>query len=144
MRLALPLLPQGHMLALPLAGVLVFGCAAGDECEVDGQCPSGEVCARDHSCLPPSQVRSVRAEWTVDGEPADRDSCDGRSLFIEFRSTRSGDTLGYQPVPCFTGQFTVDKLPLRFQSVVLGLQGGGARTSATFDADGIARLDLRF
>jgi len=132
------------MMRLALLGVvsLLAGCPVqGNECTVDLECDDGLVCARDHACAATSEVREVKAQWTINGGPAS-DGCSDRDLYIEFRAQDRNDSLGFSPVPCFTGQFIVDKLPLRFIAVELGVDGGGDVDTATFDADGNAQLDL--
>ena len=44
----------------------------------------------------------------------------------------------------FTGVFSVDKLPVRYDHVGLRIDGGGGEDTARFDADGNATLDLMF
>jgi hypothetical protein len=128
---------------LGISIAMLAGCPIqGDDCEVDSACPGGEVCARDHSCTSPSNVRQVKVLWTINGAPADPIACGDRDLFIEFEGRDRNDTLGFRPVPCFAGQFTVDKLPLRFVSVELGVEDGGDVDFASFDAEGMAQLDL--
>lgn len=124
--------------------VVLAGCPVqGGECELDGDCGGGEVCARDHTCTDPANVRMVRAVWTINAAPADAAACAGHDLYIEFRGTSRDDALGFAPVPCPSGMFTVDKLPLRFGSVELGVDGGGDSDFASFDDTGTATLDLR-
>lgn len=121
----------------------LVGCAVrGDQCDVDSQCGGGLICARDHSCLDPAQVREVKALWTINGAQATEDACRGIDLYIEFLGRTSDDNLAFAPVPCFTGQFFVDKLPLRFTSVELGEQDGPASDTASIASDGTASLDL--
>ena len=130
---------------LGLTGCVVQGSGGGGDCTTDDQCNSGFVCARgDRLCVTPSEVREVTAHWTINGGPATTNSCDGRDLFIDFQSDRPEDSLGFAPVPCFAGQFSVDALPLRFTTVELGVDGGGRRDFAAFDGNGEAQLDLAF
>jgi hypothetical protein len=84
----------------------------------------------------------VKTQWTINGAAASGAACGDHNLFIEFRGDSRDDTLGFSPVPCANGQFVVDKLPLRFGSVELGVEGGGDVQLAGFDADGVAMLDL--
>ncbi len=113
------------------------------ECQLDKDCGSSEVCARDSMCSPASDVREVMALWTIRGADANVMTCgDHPDLYLSFIGNDSGDTLGYAPVPCQIGQFLVDKLPNRFRQVELGVEGG-VRDTRTIDASGRAMLDLR-
>src|ERR1051325_8835570 len=51
-------------------------------CHVDGDCSSGELCARTGSCLPASQIHAVHVNWTVRGMAASEEAC-GRSPDFE-------------------------------------------------------------
>lgn len=142
-----PRLPLvGPVWAAALVATLA-GCplssSSGGECQLDSDCSGSEVCARDEMCAAASQVRSVTATWTIRGAAASVASCGTHpDLYISFIGNDSGDTLGYAPVPCKNGQFTVDKLPTRFRQVELGVEGGVSDTR-TIDASGTAVLDLR-
>jgi len=113
----------------------------GDSCSADSQC-GDFVCARDGTCQPASNVRQVKATWTIRGMPASATTCTTPDLYIQFDSTQVNDTLGFEPVPCVQGQFNIDKLPLRFIQVELGKVDAPADDVATIDADGLAMLDL--
>ncbi len=133
-------------LLLATALATLAGCppsnSSGD-CQLDKDCGSSEVCARDSMCSPSSGVREVTAVWTIRGAAASVTTCGSRpDLYISFIGNDSGDTLGYAPVPCKNGQFIVDKLPTRFKQVKLGIEGGTFDTR-TIDASGRATLDLR-
>src|SRR5688572_12750359 len=109
------------LLLIPLTACAIQG----GECDIDDHCGSSEVCGRDHACTSPSNVRVVTARWTIDGVPANEaPACTGRDLYIDFLGLDRDDTLGFRPVPCAVGQFSVDKLPLRFESVELGAEDG--------------------
>lgn len=128
--------------------VLLAGCPRQSEgvCDEDVECDDGTVCARgDHLCVLPTEVRMVRAEWTINGEPADVGTCGGDlDLRIQFLSDNFEDDFGFSPVPCETGLFTVDKLPVRYRSVELGIEGSGLSDRSSFDAAGNALLNLQF
>jgi hypothetical protein len=112
-------------------------------CDEDIECESGQVCARgDHLCVEPNQVKTTRTQWTINGQPASGNNCQGRTLYIQFLSSIGNDDFGFSPVPCETGQFTVDKLPNRYRAVEVGFEGAGDFDSASFDAEGTALLDL--
>lgn len=132
----------------PILPALLLATLAGcpqsnSECELDSDCGGGDVCARDHMCTAPSSVRPVMATWTIRGAAASVTTCGTHEdLYITFIGADFGDTLGFAPVPCKLGQFSVDKLPLRFGSVELGVEGGTSDTRA-LNAAGVAALDLR-
>ena len=137
-----------RLMRVALLGVLLLaGCPRQSDgvCDEDVECESGEVCARgDHLCVLPSQVRQVRIEWTVNGQPASVGACGGAiDLFIQFQSPNFEDDFGFSPVPCETGVFSVDKLPVRYRGVELGIENSGSFDRADFDADGNAFLDLQ-
>jgi hypothetical protein len=132
------------ILAVTLLAALA-GCPnpTGGECELDSECGSGDVCARDHMCTAAASVRAVMATWTIRGAPASTTSCGTHpDLYISFIGDDFGDTLGFTPVPCKLGQFSVDKLPIRFKQVELGVEGGTSDVR-TLNAAGTAALDLR-
>lgn len=114
-------------------------------CHADNDCSSG-VCARNGECLAASAVRVVRTTWTLAGAPASDDACaSAPKLAITFTTTGGGEIFGFAPVPCDAGKFTVDKLPTRFTTVMLGRVNddyGGA--SAMFDSEGNAAVDLPY
>jgi hypothetical protein len=131
---------------LCLLVVALAGCpgldGSGGECLVDVDC-AGDVCARDHSCLPASQVREVHTTWTIRGQAADDLTCAGHAdLYIRFHA--SDDALGFSPVPCNLGQFGMDKLPKRYFSVELGVERGGRQSAVTraIDTEGNVAIDL--
>lgn len=107
----------------------------------DSDC-GGDVCTRNGECLAASDVWSVKVSWTIRGMPANATTCAPTpDLYLYFGGTYANDTFGYEPVPCMAGQFTIDKLPKRYTSVELGVQGG-ASSYAPIDGSGHAMLDL--
>lgn len=131
--------------ALPfLALALAAGCGdpnAGGMCAMDSQC-SGEVCARDGECLPAADVKMAKLTWTIRGMPASATTCAQSPQFsLTFESSTTDEAFGFEPVPCVEGQFTIDKLPDRFDYVEIDLD---ARTLglAPIGADGTAAFDL--
>ena len=123
--------------------VLLASCGtpSGGACEVDDDCSGNDVCARNGECT--DTARSVRVTWTIRGMPASASSCaQSPNLFIVFSSPSPTDQYGYEPVPCASGVFTVDKLPRRFNAVELGVRSTGYSEFATFDSQGNAKLDL--
>ncbi len=114
-------------------------------CDEDVECNEGHVCARgDHFCVEPDEVRTTRTEWTLNGQPPSAATCQGFALFIQFQSSDNDDDFGFSPVPCETGVFSVDKLPVRYRAVEVGFEGGSTSDRASFDTDGNAFIDLVF
>jgi len=131
------------VLLLALAGCPLSGRSG--ECEFDQDCDGDNVCGRDSICHLPSDVRAVRAVWTVAGQAANTTTCAATpQLYISFLSANDGDNLAYSPVPCFAGQFSMDKLPNRFTRVELGVDDGSGHDFADIDSDGVAAFDLTF
>ena len=130
------------MRALLLA---LIGCSGGSgNCELDSDCRNGTVCARDGECLPASEVRPIKVTWTIRGVAPNPTLCArAPDLYVLFASTVENDTYGYEPVPCQSGLFTVDKLPRRYISVELGADGV-VREAKPFDSQGNAAFDLVF
>jgi hypothetical protein len=132
------------MRAWLVSAVLLGGCPmtqGGGECTTDGQCSGSELCARDGTCKSPSTMRDVKATWTIRGMAATATSCAGHGdLYIQFEGG-PGESLGYSPVPCAIGQFTITKLPKTYDRVELGVTNG-THAFAVVDATGMARLDL--
>lgn len=132
--------------ALVVASIVwLAGCpiSSSDECDIDSQCSSDEVCARDSMCASIDEVRSVTVTWTVGGADANTQTCATHpDLFISFIGRDFSDTLGYTPVPCHIGQFSVDKLPTRYREVELGIEGRGGATKS-ISATNTATFDLR-
>ena len=128
------------LLLLPLAGCPIDA-PTGAACTTDGDC-SGDVCTRDGLCTAPADVRAVKITWTVSGMAASAQSCTGKAdLFVQFDGDSALDYLGFAPVPCAQGVFSVDKLPTRYRTVELGIDGGvGDR--ASIDASNTAHFDL--
>lgn len=122
--------------------LLTAACSTAEECEVDPDCGTG-VCARDGRCSPAADVRAVKTTWTINGVPATKAACAGWPLYIEFADDNTDERLEFDPVPCDIGQYSIDKLPLRFDSVEVGVDvDGGAWDATTIGAGGTARLDL--
>jgi hypothetical protein len=132
-------------LLLALAGCPALGPNNGGECIIDMDC-EGDICARDHACHPASEVREVLVTWTIRGQPANEVTCGGAAdLYIRFEAS-GDDSLGFAPVPCRIGQFTMDKLPKRFFAIELGVDGPGGRFAAeqnAIESDGVVDFDLK-
>lgn len=124
--------------------LLLAGCpdTTGSDCQVDSDCGGNNVCARNGECISPNNVRSVRVTWTIRGMPATSFTCSASpNFYVMFSSPERSDTYGYEPVPCPSGVFSVDKLPTRFNAVEIGIDGGYSEAT-TFDAQGHAMFDL--
>jgi hypothetical protein len=136
---------EAMRVALGLLLVILTGCPRQSDgvCDEDVECEVGQVCSRgDHLCVGPSEVRVTTTNWTINGQPPDTGNCQGLTLYIQFLSDFDNDNFGFSPVPCETGRFSVDKLPLRYRAVELGVQGGSENDRASFDTEGNAMLDL--
>ena len=117
----------------------------GGRCQSDDGCGGGEVCARNSHCYELSDIRAVQVTWTVAGEPADATTCsESPNLEIDFQTGRDlDDDLGFAPVPCVSGKFSIDKLPLDFTRVRLGSNRLGFQSGTLDRATGELQLDLR-
>lgn len=141
---------QGSVRPIALLSLILLGACppqggdtGGGECFVDGECVSGEVCARDGHCWPQAEVRRVETTWTLRGQPANATSCaSAPNLHIVFDGNVSDD-LGFEPVPCEIGQFVIDKLPRSFTIVELGVDDRAWRR-ASISSAGTASIDLPF
>lgn len=98
------------------------------DCNQDPECGSGEVCARTHECLAPSEVRALRVRWTIDSQPDTAAACAALAIgdLTIVYSGGGGESLTFTPVPCPGGLYFIDKLPVRFSQVELsGFAGDG-------------------
>jgi hypothetical protein len=109
--------------ALAIAGLLgalagLGGCLLGTpRCESDADC-GGEACARNGECT--SEIVFVRYTWNVGGLQPSEAGCAGHPwLSVTFEDLDIGDELVYTPIRCTLGQITFDRMPARYDSVVL-------------------------
>jgi hypothetical protein len=110
-------------------------------CETDSQC-GGDVCARDGECLPANMVRSATISWTIRGLPANATTCASSPQFdLNFDSSSTSESFGFTPVPCQEGNFHIDKLPLRFDVVEIGINNSPLST-LPIQPDGTVAFDL--
>jgi hypothetical protein len=120
--------PALASLALAAAGA-VAGCFPEStyDCDQDFECSGGEVCARTHECLTPSQVRGLRVVWTVTGSTDVATACETAGLGgLTISYTAPGvQTLQFAPVACTLGLYAIDKLPVWFERVELSGYGSG-------------------
>jgi hypothetical protein len=114
-------------------------------CHVDTDCGTGNVCARDGSCVLSTSVRTIHVNWTVNAVVASTTSCtNAPNLAVTF-SDAQGYQFGFAPVPCKAGRYTIDKMPTHYTRVQLSRAGeysGGA--AGEFDAAGDVTLDLPY
>jgi hypothetical protein len=115
-------------------------------CHSDADCTGGNVCARVGGCAAPASIRAVHISWTVNGKPASTAACDTRqSLEIDFLTDDGSNAhVGYAPVPCAEGKFTIDKLPTYYGSVSLGERWTPSQSTMIDAVTGEAALDLTF
>lgn len=88
-------------------------------CKVDADCAAPELCGRDATCYPASELRPIHARWTVGGAPATATTCNPA---WQLEITFLGDGISpirFAPVPCSEGVFSIDKLPGQFVYVSL-------------------------
>jgi hypothetical protein len=119
-----------------LLACLILACSGcpqtgqgGGDCEYNQEC-APDVCGRDHICTEASNVREVTVSWTVRGQVASEQTCGNSQTFtLTFFADELGgsfdDELGFDPVPCPSGQFFIDRLPKRYDNVQLGYSGRG-------------------
>lgn len=118
-------------------------------CHYDDGCPPGDVCARNDICYPASAVRAASVTWTLRGAAADATSCGpAPNLEIGFSAAAGSQfgnysPIGFAPVPCVEGKFSIDKLPTQLDEVVLGNHDVGTK-AGTLDQNGQLNLDLPF
>lgn len=137
-------------LALVLAALLpaCFSSTGNSDCLSDRDC-SGQVCTRVGECASESGIYSLRIEWTVHGRTTDDVAAcaDVGELELAIEDATRGDVHAVRPVPCATGRFTFDKLPLSFTEVTLTAYDPGgafldsARASAV-GAAGVVQISL--
>lgn len=142
------------MRALVLAACLATGAAAcftpieGSECRSDGDC-AGATCTRIGECA--ESPYALRVSWTLHGEAANvAGACTGVSeLEIQIADPSLDKAYAVRPVPCTTGSFFYDKLPLGYTDVVVtAFDSRGNFLTATrgtaVGANGLVSLDLSF
>jgi hypothetical protein len=127
----------------------VFGPGSGSgPCRDDTDCSGGAVCARDSQCYSAAQVRDIHVRWTLRGQPADAGTCaDAPDLEISISSSSGASgALGFSPVPCRSGKFSVDKAPRSLDTAALWRDGGrGEPEMAAIDrVTGDALIDLPY
>lgn len=116
------------------------GCGGGPAC------PSDQVCLRGGGgCVPPDQSWSVHLRWTVRGQPATAAACaPSPDLRVAF-SGRDPGSIGFAPVPCKAGLFTIDRVARDIVNAELQPTVGGATAHAMIDpVTGEGTADLSF
>lgn len=140
----------GLALAIAAAGIAGAGCFAplddGGSCRTDGDCPD-TTCTRVGACA--SETYALRIQWTVRGAaPNVAGACDGiGELEVSISDRATGRAHAVRPVPCGSGSFFYDKLPLGYTEVSLTAYSarGGFLTSthgSAVGAGGTVTLDL--
>jgi hypothetical protein len=130
--------------ALAVSAVALAGCfPQGDyQCDLDTDCSGGEVCARTHECLAASDVRSVKIDWTIEGQPDTVTGCPALGLTdMTIQFTGDQTELSFAPVPCAGGSYFIDKLPLRFSEVSLA---GNTADGAQYYGDTPVGVDAEY
>jgi hypothetical protein len=113
-------------------------------CTQDSECGAANVCARIGGCVAAGDVRSIHVTWTLNGQPASADTCSANpDLEIDF-SGDGGFGVGFEPVPCAEGKFSIDKMPVWYTRVELGKPRGSFNSANLDDATGEAAIDLQF
>lgn len=138
-----------------LLAVLASACfTAGDagECNVDQHCGDGFSCTRTAECVSTDTLSSTRLSWTINGvapSPDDASACTGiADLEVVFDDSLNGISTTYEPVPCPIGQVYYDKMPPRFDRVILVAKDNAGRRLARESAiirtgENVVALDLR-
>jgi hypothetical protein len=128
--------------------VVAFAACGGDDnggsCTTDSDCSGGDVCARDESCWPASELYTVKVTWTIAGSAAGSASCAPFPNFnVNFYS--ESEEFGFAPVPCMAGEFPIDKLPTAYTEVevadasyaifdqTMNIASDGSNGTAAFD-----------
>jgi len=125
-----------------------FSSTGTSDCLGDRDC-DGLVCTRVGECAGPENIYSLRIEWTVHGRTTDdlAACADVGELELAIEDPTTGDVHAVRPVPCASGRFTFDKLPLSYTEVTLTAYGPGGsfldsvRASAV-GAAGIVQISL--
>ncbi len=103
------------------------------ECLYDLECNEGRVCARDKSCVDAGKIRTLAVRWSIEGQAASPTRCEAYpALYIRFTATYLDDGFGYSPVPCYAGQYSMDKLPQWYTRVELGRSNRDGGESLSF------------
>ncbi|HEY4244309.1 MAG TPA: hypothetical protein VGM88_31060 [Kofleriaceae bacterium] len=109
----------------------------GGFCESDSQCESGTVCARDGECIAPEYTTSLTVYWQINSGPANATTCVDANLVLDFFGYDSFDSFGFEPVPCKEGQFFLDKIPTRYQTVELYNE-----SETVYDTEAVANAEV--
>jgi hypothetical protein len=132
----------------PLAAC--FSGAGDDTCRIDRDC-GDLLCTRTGDCAAADGIYALRIEWTVNGQTTDQaGACtviDELEVSVIDPSTDDAHTV--RPVPCLSGSFFFDKLPLSFTEVAVTAyaSSGAIRDTAvasSVGSGGVVRVDLTF
>lgn len=121
------------------------GYLGANPCHDDGDCASGYACIRTEQCWPTSDLRTVRAHWTINGAAPTAATCDGRVMVLSFVSDTYGGDVSFSPVACAQGSFTLDKAPTQYDRFYVQISGNGQYGDAEAwfnDTTGDATADI--
>jgi tetraspanin-3 len=111
---------RSSLVVVGLLGALtgLGGCLVGPvRCESDADC-GDEMCARNGECT--RDIVFVQYRWNVAGRAPTSESCAAHPwLSLTFEDRDIADELVYEPIRCTLGQITFDRMPGRYESVVL-------------------------
>lgn len=121
------------------------GPSGGPACVDSSGCGSDEVCTRTNRCISMNDAINIHVQWTVHGAAPDASLCaPGPDLLIEFKGSGPGDFLGFAPVPCIEGKFSIAPMPRSIHTVELGRTDSADHEEAMIDDTGVAAIDLTF
>jgi hypothetical protein len=115
--------------AVVIAGsvVALSGCLSADSsvatCRIDDHCAADESCTRTGECAAGSLIEA-RIAWTVGGRQVSADAPEAceqagiASLSVSFADSGADDTT-YQPISCPQGAIVFDRMPPRFDRLLL-------------------------
>jgi hypothetical protein len=113
-------------------------------CNSDADCGTGNICARDFSCIPPSEAYVAHISWTIGGKQATTATCASLpDLDLQFMTTDQY-YFGFSPIACDQGKFTIDKLPTWYVETSIGPEGDRGTTARIDPTTGVATLDLPY
>ncbi|MBP9208474.1 MAG: hypothetical protein KBG28_31185 [Kofleriaceae bacterium] len=104
---------------VPIAALAACFPSGPSSCEDDVDCGGDQVCARSRECLGPTEVRPLVVTWTFAGQDNAAACAEVDTLGVTFRVPGTVDELGFAPLICAGGRFSIDKLPARFAEAEL-------------------------
>jgi len=145
-----PLMSRACAVLLAVTAAALAGCPTSgpEDCTNDRDC-GGDVCTRVGACVAAADVYALRIEWTVRGLTTDQaTACDGvGELELSIAEPATGEVRTVRPVPCISGSFRYDKLPLSYTEVTLTAYdaGGGfldSQRASALGTGGVVRIAL--